>query len=63
MSFYLTNVNIIGGNKKNNSGNITKINENKNKDESNKKINTIETNLKNESKFEIKKINNENKKK
>ena len=63
MSFYLTNVNIIGGNKKSNSGNITKINENKNKDESNKKINTIETNLKNESKFEIKKINNENKKK
>ena len=38
MSFYLTNVNIIGGNKKSNSGNITKINENKNKDESNKKI-------------------------
>ena len=64
MSFYLTNVNIVGGNKKNNKGNKTKTNENKIQDESAKRINKmIDTNEINESKFETKKINNKKKRK
>ena len=63
MSFYLTNVNILG-NKKNNDGNNTKIEKNKSKYESPKNINAvIDNNLKNVPKLEIKTINNENKKK
>ena len=62
MSFYLTNVNIVGGNKKNNKGNKTKTNENKIQDKSAKRINKmIDTNEINESKFETKKINNKKK--
>ena len=63
MSFYLTNVNILG-NKKNNDGNNTKIEKNKSKYESPKNINAIiDNNLKNVPKLEIRTINNENKKK
>ena len=63
MSFYLTNVNILG-NKKNNDGNNTKIEKNKSKYESPKNINAvIDNNLKNVPKINIKTINNENNKK